>query len=132
MHNKKWAEYVINESSGGTQGENWMKAKANYQGRFTKIRRFPCSQAGKGWIAWAVAKQTQWKSKTQGDYQARVHSGKMVLVVVRQRGWTIHLLNAERRDAEWPNAERPNAEWPNAKWPNAEWPNTEWPNNERQ
>jgi hypothetical protein len=49
----------------------------------------------------------------------------------------IHLLNAERRgaewpNAEWPNAEGPNAEWPNAEWPNAEWPNTEWPNTERQ
>ncbi len=37
----------------------------------------------------------------------------------------IHLLNAERRDAEWPNAEWPNAERRDAEWPNAEWPNAE-------
>ncbi len=38
------------------------------------------------------------------------------------RAWKnkTHLLNAERRDAEWPNVE-----WPNAERPNTEWPNTE-------
>ncbi len=43
---------------------------------------------------------------------------------------SIHLLNVERRDAEWPNAEWPNAEWPNAERRDAKWPNAEWPNAE--
>jgi hypothetical protein len=42
-----------------------------------------------GWTALSMAKKTL-KSKLifKGDYQALVHSGEIVLIVVRQGGWT--------------------------------------------
>jgi hypothetical protein len=39
-----------------------------------------------GWKAWAVARDTQRKLYLIGDYQAHVHSEKIVLMVVRQEG----------------------------------------------
>jgi hypothetical protein len=44
------------------------------QGGWTTVRRWP--------------KTLKTKLNLKGDNQARLHSGQMVLVVVRQRGWT--------------------------------------------
>ncbi len=59
-----------------------MKAKEDFLDRVYSDKMVLGTVRLGGWIMWVVAKDTQTTLNLKGDYQARVHSGQMVLVVV--------------------------------------------------
>ncbi len=55
----------------------------------TQIRWFSCSQAVEAGLCEQWSKDTQESLELKRDYKNKVHSGQMVLAVVRQGGWTM-------------------------------------------
>ncbi len=68
----------------GNSGENCMQDKGDYPGQVY------LDQLVLGMSGGEAGQHEQWSKATQGgSHQAQVHSDQMVLVMARQKGWTM-------------------------------------------